>query len=79
MNVDVNLSYIMDANCSNQYKMPLVCESEVTTLECSGVCSKGLVFDAFDLARTTFGQPDNDQDGIPDGSGNLNMNNIALG
>ena len=78
VDVDLNLSYIMDSNCSNPYKMPLICESETTTLECSGVCSKGVIFDDFSLKRTTFGQPDNDQDGIADGSGSINLNNVVL-
>ena len=78
VNVDLGLEYIMDTNCSNPYQLPLICESVTTNLQCSGICSKGLEFDSFTPQRTTLGEPDNNQDGIADGSGTLSLNSISL-
>ncbi len=78
VDIDLELNYTMDSNCASPYQLPLICESVTTNLQCSGVCPKGIVFDSFTPERTTFGEPDNDQDGLADASGSINMGNVML-
>lgn len=79
VDVELELTYTMDTNCANPYQVPVICETFTTNLQCSGICPKGLSFDSFEAHRTTFGAPDNNQDGMADASGTLNLNNVALG
>lgn len=77
--VGMQLFYIMDSSCPSPYRLPLTChETPMTFLHCPGPCEHGLVFQDFEIERTTFGQPDNNQDGSADASGSLDFNKIKL-
>lgn len=52
------------------------CNSYGVKIHCTSNCNAGLKFLDFKVARTTFGKPDNNNDGIADTSGSLNFSNI---
>jgi hypothetical protein len=55
------------------------CRRFVTTLLCPSPCDKGGATPvAFDLVRTNYGQPDNNDDHIADAAGAINTEKIAL-
>ncbi|PZF74362.1 T9SS type A sorting domain-containing protein [Taibaiella soli] len=45
--------------------------------KCAGACPNGVSVLSYGEARTTFGAPDNDQNGLPDASGSINMSKVA--
>ncbi|MCX7651749.1 MAG: hypothetical protein N2200_02630 [Bacteroidia bacterium] len=45
-------------------------------LNCPTACPNGMEFIGFSLRRTSYGLPDNDNDGLPDGSGTLDFTKI---
>ncbi|PWH87018.1 FG-GAP-like repeat-containing protein [Brumimicrobium oceani] len=72
--ITLDISYVADTSCTNICEVPLVCSQEISTyLHCpGGNCNTLNVID-FSLERTNFGSPDNDQNGIADNTGNLNL------
>jgi uncharacterized repeat protein (TIGR01451 family) len=75
--VAMQLFYNMNSNCPVPYKLPLTCAESVTTnLHCSGTCTEGLTFQSFVVERESFGQPDNNADGLPDASGSLDFTKV---
>ncbi|MGB4205890.1 MAG: hypothetical protein WBJ84_09780, partial [Bacteroidales bacterium] len=65
------------SDCSPEIQF--YCAVNSTRLHCPAPCPTGgaTPYD-FTLRRTTLGQPDNDNNGVPDGSGVLDMNRIEL-
>ena len=77
--VGMQLFYVMDTNCAEPYRIYMSCkEDPMTLLNCPGACPHGLVFQGFDVERTSFGQSDNDEDGLPDATNNLDFSKIKL-
>ncbi len=73
--VTMNTFYVPNPNCS--------CESEVGTVtaqtktHCAIACDNGGIWTyAYDIKRTSYGMPDNDDNGIPDTNGTLNLDSI---
>ncbi len=74
-NIDIFISYIPDANCN--YEIPFICsENTSVDLHCPGGDCNGLSFYNFTLERTSLGQADNDLNGLPDATGELDLNRI---
>lgn len=72
--VGMQLFHIMDTNCQTPYRIAMTCkESPQTQIHCPGTCEHGMKFTDFKIQRTSFGQSDNDLDGLPDANNNLNM------
>lgn len=72
--VGMQMYYIADSSCPSPHHLPYSCyESVDTYIHCPGPCDHGMVFNNFEVERTSFGQPDNDADGYADASGSLNM------
>lgn len=67
----------MVSGCGNQF-LPLSCiDNYPITQICPGPCPRGGVVPYFSqFRRTTFGLPDNDNNGVPDGSGSIDMNKV---
>ncbi|MCB0694420.1 MAG: DUF11 domain-containing protein [Lewinellaceae bacterium] len=60
--------------CSPQCVQPLACPQTINTqLHCPGCDIPGMVNRGMKMARTSFGAPDNNADGLPDGSGSLDF------
>jgi hypothetical protein len=74
----MNISYITGSNCN--FEIPFICNSASTVdLHCdSGLACEGMSFDNFSFKRTSFGLPDNDQNGLADASGSLDMSKIKV-
>ncbi len=78
VNVDLDIFYITDTGCSTE--VPFVCDEAVSVdLHCpSGGPCEGMSFEEFTIERTSFGEPDNDLNGVPDGSGSLDLDRIKV-
>jgi len=75
--VGMQLNYVMDSSCSAPNPIPLTCyQTSDTYLQCPVDCSEGLSFQSFTAERISLGSPDNDQDGLADASGSLNMSEV---
>ncbi len=75
--VGMQLFYIMDTDCNSIFRMPMTCyETAITQLHCPGPCPHGMAFQSFDVERTSLGQSDNDRDGLPDASNNLDYTKV---
>ena len=77
--VGMQFSYVMDSTCRDPYKMAMTCyQTPMTYLHCPGNCEHGLAFQGFEVQRTSFGQADNNLDGLPDAGGSLDLSKIKL-
>lgn len=72
----MNTFYITDESCD--FEIPFVCDETVSVdLHCpSGDVCEGMRFDNFTFERISYGDPDNNQDGLADASGDLDFNRI---
>ncbi len=78
LNLAMQLFYVPDGSCSNPYLMPLSCVKTTKTVGHNQDYSQceGLIFNKATTNRISLGSPDNNQDGIADASGALNMQKI---
>jgi hypothetical protein len=75
--ITMNLYYVADTSCITGCQIPLICNYQTSTyLQCSGANCDGLSFNSFTINRSNLGTPDNNLDGLPDSSGNINFNEI---
>jgi len=84
VNIVMNINYITSSSCG--FEVPFICNAtETIDLHCnSGVGCEGMNFESFSFKRTSFGSPDNDQNGLPDTSGSIDLsavkeNRVMLG
>ena len=76
-NIELDVAYLPDSTCSPEILIPLVCDEQVTTrLHCPLANCDGFRFLSFNVNRTNYGQSDNNLDGGPDGSSNLDFSRI---
>lgn len=77
--IDIGLSidYIPDNTCSSPFEVPFICDHTIQVdLHCpSGPC-EGIKFLGSSIERINYGAPDNDLNGLADGSGSLNFSKI---
>lgn len=76
LNILMNISYITASNCN--FEIPFVCDQSVSVdLHCiDGANCEGISFENFNFERTSFGIPDNNQDGLPDSSGEIDLTRV---
>ena len=70
--IGMSVNFIQDINCSGSCVIPLVCDFNTTTLlHCpDGMCSDGGIRNtSYTINRTSFGSPDNDENGYADSQG----------
>ena len=78
--IAMDINFIQDINCTNSCVIPLVCNSIVNTrLQCPDEnCTNGGIRNiSYNLKRTSFGLPDNNEDGYAE-AGNLDFNKVKL-
>ncbi len=77
--IELDMAYVPDTTCTTVCEIPIECDHQVTTyLHCPlGPCDGPSVL-SFAAVRTNFGAPDNNLDGLADGSGALNMNEVKV-
>lgn len=73
---DLKLYYSPDTSCSNYNFFPTYCDQDQLKIHCASSCNAGLHFNGFEAKRINFGQPDNNNDGIADASGNLDFDKV---
>ncbi|MFK7922945.1 MAG: FG-GAP-like repeat-containing protein [Bacteroidia bacterium] len=77
ISLELDIEFVADTSCATVCSMPLLCDEIISTnLHCPGDCDQGMRFTYFEVARTNFGSPDNDQNGLADASGSLDMDNV---
>jgi len=76
--IDFQIFRVASTNCVDTCKMAITCKSNVlTNLHCPGNCVRGGVSpEKYEIKRVTLGSPDNDEDGLPDGSGGLDFSKV---
>ena len=75
--VSMDIDFVADTTCSNICVVNMICNKQVSVdLHCPIFNCEGIHFYGFDMARTSFGTPDNDENGLPDASGSLDFNNV---
>lgn len=78
LNIELDINYVTDTTCTSNFSVPFICDYLIDVdLHCppSGNCD-GLTFLNYDIYRTSFGAPDNNQDGLADASGSINLNTV---
>jgi len=76
VDIVMNVSYVPSSSCG--FEVPFICGyTEVIDLHCgTGAGCEGMNFESFSFKRTSFGAPDNNQDGIPDASGTIDLSAV---
>ena len=69
--IQLQMKYSPDKSCSKREWFYLFCQSTQLKLHCYSNCNGGMMFKNFSVQRINFGKPDNNNDGLPDNSGNL--------
>jgi gliding motility-associated-like protein len=73
-NYALSILYDMDTACKNNNYFQLYCMSGQLKVHCTKNCKTGgMLFKSFTVSRKNFGKPDNNNDGIADATGSLNM------
>jgi gliding motility-associated-like protein/uncharacterized repeat protein (TIGR01451 family) len=75
--LSVKSFFIPDTTCGCQ--IGVSCQNIPFNINCPDPCPAGILFNNFDMSRTSLGKPDNEAgggNGIPDGSGSLNLAKI---
>lgn len=74
--VNATFRYNPDPLCNPNTWIRTFCNSTTLRLHCYDVCNGGMQFRNFKVERSTFGLPDNNNDGLPDASGSLDQTKI---
>jgi hypothetical protein len=69
--IQLQMKYSPDKSCTKREWFYLICQSTQLKLHCYSNCNGGMMFKNFSVQRINFGKPDNNNDGLPDNSGNL--------
>lgn len=76
--ISMAVNYLPDAFCAPANVIPFLCDQTINVdLHCPspGPC-EGMKFLSYDILRTSFGDADNDQNGLADNSGALDLGKI---
>ena len=74
-NIQFELIFHPSTSCSASLKHRF-CSTMSIIPHCPVPCPGGMRFDGFTIARTNYGAPDNNNDGLPDAVGALNMSKV---
>lgn len=76
--VHQNISYVPSMQCSNPISIPLSCLTLEINIHCPGCRTQGIHSLAFGWKRINVGEPDNDNNGVADSGGTLDLQRIKL-
>jgi len=65
-----------DTRCTPSTWINMACKTYYVKVHCDFNCSGGMRFKNFSVKRINFGLPDNNSDGLPDGSGTLDTSKL---
>jgi len=71
-----SFNYTPNTTCTNPCQFQMVCISGKIRVHCDNRCPGGLKFGDFDSYRISYGKPDNNNDGVADATGSLDMDKI---
>ncbi len=74
--VSMSLYYNPQPSCNPYIWIRPICQYFSIKVHCSNSCNGGLQFKNFELYRSSYGLPDNDNDGLVDKTGNLDLTKI---
>lgn len=73
----LDISYVPDSSCTSMCSLPFICnEAATVALHCPGPCAEGMGFQQYEIARISYGSPDDNQDGKADNSGTVDLSKI---
>ncbi len=72
----LNIRYNPNPGCKTQNTVNIYCVTGSLRVHCGSTCNGGMRFTKFDVARISYGLPDNTDNGLPDTTGSLDFNKI---
>jgi len=72
-NIQFNIRYITSKSCNPREWINLYCYSMSIKIHCINTCAQGMRFNYFSVQRTSYGSPDNNNDGAADGTGKIDL------
>ncbi len=75
-NYSVDINYIPNTTCKNPCVFKSGCFTGTIKVHCDNSCNSGLKFNDFKVKRISYGLPDNNNDGIADATGSLDLDKI---
>jgi PKD repeat protein len=74
----LDIWYNPSPSCKDACNYQLYCFTSTIRVHCDKACSTGFSFSDFEAKRTTYGSPDNNNDGEPDSTGSIDLSKIKL-
>ncbi|MFT5724474.1 MAG: PKD repeat protein [Bacteroidia bacterium] len=72
----IDANYTPNTTCNNACVFKSLCFTTKLKVHCDNSCNSGLKFSKFDVQRISYGLPDNNNDGVPDGTGKVDLDKI---
>ena len=73
----VSIMYAPDSSCNGSSYFQLYCTNGTIKVHCTKSCNNGgMLFKSFYVKRKNYGKPDNNNDGLPDGSGTIDFSKV---
>ena len=74
--ISLFINYTPNATCTNSCVFKNLCYTGNIKVHCDNSCASGLKFGDFNMQRISYGLPDNNNDGIADGTGSVDLDKI---
>jgi len=74
--ISLFVNYTPNASCTNSCVFKSLCFTGNIKVHCDNSCASGLKFGDFSMQRISYGLPDNNNDGIADGAGQVDLDKI---
>ncbi|MDI1235123.1 MAG: PKD domain-containing protein [bacterium] len=72
-NIQLNIRYLTSKSCTSKEWINLYCYTMSIKIHCINSCAQGMKFNYFSVQRTSYGAPDNNNDGAADGTGKIDL------
>jgi gliding motility-associated-like protein len=75
--ISIAFKHRPNRSCSDSCSIPILCTTTDVYLHCGSNCpTGGMIFQNYNIQRSSFGKPDNDNDGLADTTGVLNLSKV---